>query len=75
MPVEQVNLELPISKRIDTEDCTLWERFGIKTSPVMDKLEFSGYPFMYLHGIKINHFLSKDQTRAFLDGFHEHDKI
>ena len=75
IPIEEINNEIPINKRIDIEDCYGWEHFKMKTIPVMDKLPFDGYPTLFIDNIKITGFLTKDQVRAFLDGFLKKEKI
>ncbi len=51
--VEQINMRLPIHKRIIVWDNFLWEEFGINRHPLMDKFAkdgFDAYPFLFLDG-------------------------
>lgn len=74
-PVEEVNLKIPIEKRIASVDAYEWENFKMAKEPIIHKLSFSGYPTIFLDGIKVKNILTKNQTRAFLDGFTQKDKI
>ena len=76
MPVEEINSKVPFGKRIHTINCSDWENYGIKISPLQDKIpKFTGYPHIFLDINNVTNILSKDQIRAFLEGYFEKDKI
>lgn len=74
-PVNKINMNLPINKRINMIDSIYWENFGINVSPIMSKLKFDGYPTLFLSGTKVNHPLTSKQLKNFLDGYFEKDKV
>lgn len=75
MPVQEINLKLPFGKKIDTIDLKDWENFGMKMDLSQNKLQFDGYPTLFVQGVKVSNILSKEQLRAFLNGFFQKDKI
>lgn len=78
VPVDRINLRLPIEKRIHTVDARMREDFGIQNEPIIDKLlkaEGDAYPTLIIDGLKVTGFLSKSQVKAFLDGFLDDEKV
>lgn len=75
MPVEETNTSMNIKNRIDTIDSYEWEHFKMSKHPIFHKLNFNGYPTMFIDGIKVTSPLSKSQIKSFLDGFTQKDKI
>lgn len=74
-PTTQINMKLPQGKMIDVVNCSEWERFGMKTKPIMDKFQFDGYPTLILEDNKIINILTKEQLKAFYEGYLQNDKI
>ena len=74
-PIEEISNKLSIGKRISNIDSYGWEKFKMANHPIMHKLSFDSYPTLIADGVKVKGFLTKNQTRAFLDGFFEGDKI
>ena len=76
MPIENINMKLPIGKRIQVMDLKHFELFGIRDFPIAEKMpKFSGYPHVHLDNFSVTNILNKKQISAFLEGYFQQDKI
>lgn len=81
--LKQINLRLPVNKRIQIIDCMHWENHGVKLELIMDKFsdkEFSGYPLCFLtkEGIEQGIILEPDDSeilKIYLNKFLEDEFI
>ncbi len=72
----QINLRLPLDKKIKVIDCFEWEDFKIKTHPIMDKFkkqDFKDYPMLYLDKILITGVAWAEQLKHFLEKYLKED--
>lgn len=53
--VRIINMKLSMEKRIQIIDCWLWEEYGVKLEPIMDKFKkdglAEGFPFCFIDGL------------------------
>jgi hypothetical protein len=75
IPVSEINNKMSVGDRVNILDSFAWENFKMANHPILHKIKFEGYPHLLVDGMNVKHFLSKEQVRAFLDGFFEGDKI
>lgn len=71
--ISKLNLKLPLDKRIRIIDCFEWENFGLRSIPLMDKLEKDGlnmgFPFLFIDGIVIEPAPTSQQLKLLLERF------
>jgi glutaredoxin len=74
--VERINSKLPIEKRIRLVDCTLAEEFGM-SNPLIDLFQehFTGFPTIFLDGIKIDGSNTQIEAETFLTTYLQQEFI
>lgn len=67
--INKINMCLPLDKQIKIIDCYLWEEFGLRNIhllEIVDKMEFDGYPFLFVDGVKIEPCPTHEQLKRLL---------
>lgn len=67
--VQRINARLPIDKRIQVVDTSDYEEHGINLSPIINHLQWSGTPTLFINGIKVVGATTKEHIRGFLESF------
>jgi hypothetical protein len=75
--IEQINMKLPMHKRIRLVECTFYQKYGVITDPLIALFSksFNGFPSIFLDGIKMEGANTKEESMAYLNAFLEDDYI
>lgn len=77
--VNKINLKLPFEKRIRIIDAWEYEEFGLRSLPILDKLEKDGlregYPFFMCDGAIIESAPNVEMFKIVLENFLENDLV
>lgn len=75
--IERINYKLPIDKRIQIVDCTLYQSYGIATNNLilLYSKHFDGFPTLFLGNTKISGSHTRIEYETFLHDYLEDEFI
>ena len=75
--INRINMKMELHKRIKIVDAFEYEELGMNFPPVLKKFSrnklFDGFPLLYLDGIIIEPFPTREQARVFLNEYFKNE--